>query len=147
MEGTKPAGWVSAGLYVSSKSVDAETIQKKLDLVPTRVRVKGEPLLDGFNPDHSFIFEITRQFSSDGDDVSALVLQNCMEELLSAIEPRRESLDTLRTDTKMNLMCSYGSTSSLEWLFVDETMLKRIADLKVSLTVCVCQVGQGAPAV
>jgi hypothetical protein len=146
--------FVSAALYVTSHTLSPAVISERLGLEPTRTQLKGAPLVDpslltGLSdqeselmremphqtPSHYFIVEVGHRVVKTLHDSSAQMLENLLEELLGKLEPVAQRLDQLQGQVSASLMCSYGSYHKPEWFVLSESLVRRIAALKLSVTV------------
>ena len=145
---------VSAALYITSRDLDPAMIAERLGLKPTRIELKGSPAVDWGAikeltpqlsaeipetslpfPSHYFIFEISHDVVKSRHDSSAQMLERAIDELLKKIEPIADRLGRLQGEASASLMCSYGSCHKPEWFILSDSLVMRIAALKLPVTV------------
>lgn len=145
---------VSAALYITSHDLNPAMIAERLGLNPTRTALKGSPAVDWSAikeltlqqtagipdtslplPSHYFIVEVSHRVVKSRHDSSARMLESVVDELLKKIEPIADRLDRLHGQVSASLMCSYGTYHKPEWFILSDSLVSRIAALKLSVTV------------
>lgn len=136
--------FVSATLYLTSRELTPAIMTERIGLVPTSTRLKGEPISErhpeiGRDPYNYFILEVRRAVHHTGarftDDSAAQLLRTAIEELLGKLEPAVDRLNSLRHQVSASLICVYGALPAPQWVILPDTLLSRLAELKLSVKI------------
>ena len=131
----------TAALFITSETMTSEQISESIGLRPMADRKR----LSGFDPEmvhptskaNVFRFEVRHRVTEKFPDSTCEALRTAIEDLLGKVEPLADRLDQIRPKTSVQIMCVYASGQTPDWVILSDTLLQRLAALKVTFFVWV----------
>jgi len=130
MENQEASGnyWTLASFVIRGESVNPDVITEQLDLVPSLSLRKGEKPResDRSKPSRFGVWSIKTKSLDD----ATLVQQ--LQELLDLLEPKKSEIEQIAEQANVWIQCAVFNADGVD---LPNTILQRIASLKVNLTV------------
>lgn len=127
-------------LQVTSRGLTPAVMSERLGLTPTGVQTTAAEssgsLESRRGKSHVFTLEATRKHGKVFLGELSSMLDSALDELLHKIEPVAEKLAGLKSEAEAVVICGYYTAHDFDCFTLSESMLQRMAVLRLPLMFC-----------